>query len=329
MKATSFKALILSVLIFLGQPVFASEVDSFNKRYTPISDSLDIINKKTNELFQNAINEANVVKYHDEPLEHRRKFKACDEKRLYKSLRKRFRNHVFGELSPWIIKSKDVEKINVPIRDSIYADFKWYQAIIPGFYARISDPSGELLKMGPYLIGTDKFEHFMGSGFFMFRQKYLKGGSTRSAIKIGWKSEVGYMGLGTTGVLSYGDMVADFNGMRFWNHVLQKEQDVMGAEEKFNIGPYIICENEEWKKVKTFNWLDYLDHGYDEGINCSKYKNQSMLDSVEAKLSKLEDKENREYHCPLYPEKLKVVASKYKKFQKWLINLNGHQAVKK
>ncbi|MCO4794903.1 MAG: hypothetical protein KC493_14380 [Bacteriovoracaceae bacterium] len=294
----------------------ASEVDSFHKRYTPISDSLEPMNKKTNEFLEDALNMAN------------EKDKGCSKKVLYKSMRKFFRNHYFGKLNPWLLESDEIDKIVVGVKDSIYRDFKWYQALVPGLLGRINDPSGKLVKMGEFMVGTDKFEHFLGSGYMYFNKYYLKNKDLKDAFMIGWKSETGYMGAMTTGVMAYADMVANFNGMRFWNHVLAENEDVMGSEEKYNHGPYVACDNNKWVKVKDIDWIKYIDHAWDEGINCSKFRTKKMTKSVKKYIRTLELKEERRFTCPIYPKKLEVVTKKYTKFLKWLINNEGHKSIK-
>lgn len=293
-----------------------SEVDSFHNRYTPIADSMEPMNKKTNEFLLEALELANS------------KNKGCSEKVLYKSMRKYFRNHIFGQLNPWLLESDEIEKIVVGVRESIYRDFKWYQALVPGLVARINDPSGKLIKMGEHLVGTDKFEHFLGSGFAYFKKHYLKGKDIEDALMIGWKAETGYMGAMTTGVMSYADMVANFNGMRFWNHVLAKNVDILGDSEELNQGPYVTCEDNKWVKVKDIDWSVYIDHAWDEGINCSKFRTKKMTESVKGHIRSLETKEDRSFTCPLYPERLEVVSKKYSKFHRWLINTEGHKSLK-
>lgn len=42
-----------------------------------------------------------------------------------------------------------------------------------------------------------------------------------------------------TGVFSYGDLSAEFNGMRFWNHMLQLRDDILGSEQ--NLAPILFA----------------------------------------------------------------------------------------
>ena len=45
------------------------------------------------------------------------------------------------------------------------------------------------------------------------------------ALSWGEMREKGVYGFSTTGIFSYADLVANFNGYRFWNRVLKTEKD--------------------------------------------------------------------------------------------------------
>ncbi|OUR97237.1 hypothetical protein A9Q84_12995 [Halobacteriovorax marinus] len=302
----------LSILIFTLN-ASGSEIDSFLKREFPLTDSRKAINNKTRQLFAEAIERANS------------KDKGCSEKYLYKSLRKNFRNHVFGKLTPWIIATNEIERNEGHVRDTIYGDFKWYEAPIIGFLSKaFSDSTGHNINFGNYYIGTDKFEHFLGTGFNYFNKKYRKNWSTEKVLNIGVKAEFGFMGALTTGVISYADQVANFNGMRFWNHVLSNNPDILGEE----FGPYVVCSDNKWEVAKPIDWLNYVDHAWDEGINCSKFRTKRLLKSVKKRLANYQEKTGLEMTCPLDATKLETAKSKYTEFVDVLINEQGHQSVK-
>ena len=282
-------------------------------RENPLEDSKFLINEKAAFYLQNAIQRANS------------KSKGCNEKKLYKSLRKNFRNHVFGKLTPWIIETNEIEKNEGKVHESIYSGFRWYEAPIVGLMSKVfSDATGHNLKFGEYYIGTDKFEHFLGTGYKYFKKKYLKGGSTEDVLKIGLKSEFGLMGAVTTGVVSYADMVANFNGMRFWNHILSENEDVLGEE----FGPYVQCVDNKWIKANPIDFENYMDHGWDEGINCSKFRTKRLLKSVKKRLSNYSKKTGLIMSCPFDTRKNLLAQDKYGEFSNVLINNKGHQSIK-
>lgn len=308
-KTTPLVSLFLSALVSLS--AFGAEVDSFTRREVVLSDSLELLNKKSNEFFQKALDEANEKK------------RICHERTLYKSMRRYFNNQYRGDLGKYIVDAKDFDSNLIPVEETIYQDFKWYQSIIQGFWARrVTDPTAPNILVNGVLVGTDKFEHFMGSGFLYYRKNYIKGQGVREAMDIGYSAETGFMGAITTGVKAYGDLAANFNGMRFWNHVLQKYDDVLGEE--YNIGPYVECKNNKWVLVKELNWADYVDHSWDEGLNCSAFPNESIKRLVDARIARLEDQTGERRKCPVDPAKIQSVIPKYGIFADELINAKGH-----
>ncbi|WP_127715994.1 hypothetical protein [Halobacteriovorax sp. HLS] len=304
---------VIVLLFCVISSVYASEVDSFLKRENKLKDSRDAINEKTHFFLKDSLNRANS------------KGKGCNEKVLYKSLRKNFRNHVFGQLTPWIIATDEIEKNVGLVRETIYADFRWFEAPIVGLLSKfISDSTGHNIRFGQYYVGTDKFEHFLGTGFKYFTKKYKKGWSTEKVLNIGVKAEFGFMGATTTGVISYADMVANFNGMRFWNHILSENEDILGEE----FGPYVQCVDNKWVEAKPIDWLNYMDHAWDEGINCSKFRTKRLLKSVKKNLEKYSQETGIELTCPLSVEKLDIAKLKYNELSETLINSEGHQSIK-
>jgi hypothetical protein len=117
-----------------------------------------------------------------------------------------------------------------------------------------------------------------------------------------------------TGVFAFADLSANFNGMRFWNHMLQKRDDVMGKDH--NVGPYIECQDGKWVAVKGIDFREYIDASMDESINCSTFATNSGLRRFNAAI-KLIDPRNT---CPMDPALYKDMLTKYKKLSQWLIN---------
>lgn len=303
--------LLIGALLFSGT-VLASEIDSFNKRFYPLRDSSKYINKRFNLYFQDALNEANQYR------------KRCSSKELYDQLTDRFKNHAFDEFNKWLSKTNEVSTISTSIRDSIYKDFNIFQSVIQGGFARlISDPTGRVLNFNGIRVGTDKFEHMMGSGYKYFEIYFLENEPLQKVLNKGWKAETGILGAVTTGVMSYADMAANFQGMRFWNHVLQRGMDPLVQ----NIGPYVKCKNYEWVQVKKVDLTHYVGEEFDEGNNCSLFRTPKMLEDVLNRLRDYKERDpfKRDYTCPMEPRKIQRAKTRYgPELSSWLINDRGH-----
>jgi hypothetical protein len=304
------KTLVILGTMLLGLNAISAEVDQFTNRDEQLEDSSVLLNKKAGEMVKASLKEINETN------------SGCDEAQLYKELRKSFANHAKGQLTIYALKSDEIEKRKTKIQDSVFKDWTIFDGYIlgkPG--ANDSELAlSPLIKMGDITIGVDKFEHIFGRGFSYFTHHYLKGKSVEKTIKGGIFGEKTIYGGNklATGVFSYADLSANFNGMRFWNHVLQKREDVLGD----NFGPYIACQNNKWEQVKEIDFTHYFDSSMDEAINCSKFPTKKTAkkyaDNV-AKVMKgntLYDSEN----CPIDHQKLNQMEEKYGEFSKWIIN---------
>lgn len=314
------KNIIYLVIQFsLFSNLSASELDNFSYRYKPLKDSRAAINQKANEIVQRVVNKIN------------RKRSGCREKELYRQLRKPF-NIILkkSELVYWVEHNDKIEKFHPKAKNSIYKDWSVRESPAIRVYSKfVPIVMGPELNFGGHRIGLDKFEHMFLYGYQNFESFYLKKKGIYEILIKGFKEEYGYLGAGGTGVMSYGDLSADFNGMRFWNNFLKKRPDVLalyGYIKKVP-GPYVICENNRWKVNEEINFGDYIDDSMDEAINCSKFKKASMAKKVKNYLKNLEKKYKKRFTCPINPRSLKKMYKKYGRFAKYILNPDGHQAV--
>ncbi len=300
--------LFLLILPLLVSNTFAAEVDNFTFRNLKLKDATNEINSYGNTLFNEVIQKTNLTNNN------------CDELKLYKNLRKEFRNGYIGAFIDHIKNSEKIERQKTPFKKSIYSQFKAKDALVTGLLSkRIYDTSATVLNINGHQVGTDKFEHFSGTGFRYFKSFYLDNKSIEETVQIGFKDEYGILGAWSTGVISYGDLSAEFNGMRFWNHILQKKADILSE----NIGPYVVCEGDKWKQIKKIDWSYYVDEAWDEAINCSEFRTWTMVAKVKYKLKELSKVKKSRITCPLDPEKTQFLEDKYQQYGQYILNFKG------
>lgn len=299
---------LCSIVSLFLTSAYAAEVDNFTNRDSSLKDSSKQINDFGNKLFVSILNKTN------------RENAGCEEKKLYKNLRKEFRNGYIGEFLDYIKGSNELDRRVIPFKKSIYSLFSPKDAIVTGLLSkRLYDTSASVLNIKGHSVGTDKFEHFSGTGYNYFKSFYLDKKSLEETVEIGFGDEYGLLGAWSTGIISYGDLAAEFNGMRFWNHILQKRDDILAE----NIGPYVECQNNKWVQVKKIDWSFYVDDSWDEAINCSMYRNWTMVAKVKYKLKELTETTGKKTTCPISLEKTKNLEEKYQQFGQYILNFDG------
>lgn len=304
-------SLSLLGLLLLSKTLFAAETDTFTDRYLPLNDTVESLNSMANEAVVTSIEKTNAAG------------KGCIETDLYKELRKFFGNHTNSTLVEDYSKGVASDLRHIALEDSVYRHWSAWDGMGMGFGpARKSGLTmSPVIRIGQQLIGTDKLEHMYGQGFRYFERNYLDGKGPVTAMKFGVGFEKTILGgnkLGN-GVFSYGDLSANFNGMRFWNHMLLLREDILGPEHAQ--GPYITCKDNRWEQSNLIDFRNYIDDSMDEAINCSKFPSQKTADKFTATLKKMG------MACPLDRERLTNMQKKYGKISQWIINGKGTGAV--
>lgn len=290
----------------------AAEVDQFTRSGEFLGDSSDLVNTNANKAISASIKRANA------------KGTGCSEEELYDELKVHFANHTKGKLVIDIIENPAYPKRHIAVKDSVFQDWTVWDGIGLGFAMMASNgvTMSDIIRVGDNEVGVDKFEHMFGQGFNYFKKNYLKEKGEIAAVKkgiFGEKFLLGGQKIGN-GVFSYGDLSANFNGMRFWNHMLQRRDDVLGTDH--NIGPYVSCVNDKWVKAKEVDFKNYIDDSMNEALNCSKYPSDNTLKKFKNRLKIMG------VTCPMNQQKLDDLQVKYRQMSKWIINMDGPGEVK-
>ena len=237
-----------SAAFFAAFPAHAYEVDNFTGRNALLSgpeaaDALPALDAKINQIIERAIEIANT-----ESPGH------CNRVMLRQEVARWTGPDPISFLEFWATFTKSVKQSKVALEDSIYAGVPFKES--PGmWFAGI----GRSLNLNGHIVGTDKIGHFFMQGLDYFKRVQLEGESLDTVLRTE-HGEDGVWGLKMTGVKSYADMAANYQGYRFWSELY------MGAK------PYARCEQERrWVRARTFTWADYVSDAWDEAINCSEY----------------------------------------------------------
>ena len=321
---------------FVFQASFAAEIDSVTPRKLKLENSLTIINTIFNQRMQEAIQKANAQQDdfddidEDEYIDESEKL-FCDEEVLYNELRKAIYQSFTAS---WGLKGYDLDKqlrgllirqsYSLSLNDSIYRDIDYLE----GFSLNLKELS-DVVNINGFLIGLDKIGHFFAEGWQYFELTQNENNSIEQALEWGKEQEAGKFGYSTTGIFSFADLVANFNGWRFWNKVLLKEDDPLkGVLANFFNRPYITCDIQiiasiknrkivkAWEYNSRFDLSDYVDGTWDEGNNCNSYHDPIIEEKVTLRIKNVDP----DFSCPFITEYCLESQEKYDYYAKYVLH---------
>ena len=264
----------LMVCFAWTSPALSSEADHWTHRYSPMRDSLAILNDNVNGGMRSAVGSANS------------RGPGCSSKRLYRRVRKTFIRFGISKFEGRIKRNKEIDQYPIG-KGSVYQDFR-FLSLHPSIL-QLRSLQASLLKVGGIPVGADKFSHFFTEGWHYFKRADLQGRGLEAALKFGRKRESGFWGEITTGVYSYADLLSSYQGLLFWRRIL-------GGE-----APYVVCRGDRWVLQLTVDWMDYIDQGWDEGNNCNEFRACKMEEWFNRRIDELEKRSGRPMTCPIRP----------------------------
>ena len=235
----------LGGLLLLAPPrICAYETDQFSNRLQPLADSTAALDQRVNESIAAAAlshrgsrNEARVVDaiYHDIG-----------------------GHHWVDKIERWAMKSDAVDR-NTPDRyDSIYQGHPFWATRVAALFG-----VGPTIKVNGTLIGSDKLGHFLSQGrkFWRRYQRYLDEGKAAEHSAYTERALFGQM---TTGVYSNADLVANYEGYRFYRSLF--DDDIVGGK------PAILrWKDDHWVVQRRFTWADHVNAYWDEALNVNHF----------------------------------------------------------
>lgn len=255
--------MILLILLF-SLAGHASEPDNFTRRNTPPQ------NQVVNQYVQQMLKE--VAFYHNA---NNKDSQKCDETLLTKLVERKFNTN-------WA----DVGPLDLAVKAKNSSDHDKNYLLRGLVYEKYFTSSYTLKLQGKnYSVGLDKIDHFFSHGALYWKvldqnpnysqEKMLK------ALELGLQQESGPWGLKLSGVKSYADLVANYQGVKFWRDLRHGKP------------PFLSCEKGKFVVKKQFRIEDYMTGAVDEAMNCSSYESPKMAQTILQRTEALKRK------CPL------------------------------
>ena len=280
----------------------SSEIESYSKYHSPIEDSSRQLNDYTNRVIESAVADAN-------------QHATCSNVRLIRAVSERLSRPLVSQLESHVLNNSEHYPQNrYRVDRSSFRGFFVLHVMDAVPIGRL----GSLVRIGNVYTGTDKIGHFHTEGYRYFRKHYLEGKPLEEVLQWGDRTERSYFGGYATGIYSWGDLSANFNGMRFFADL------VPGYEDPLNINhaPMIQCENNQWVIGRKFDWRDYIDHSFDEGINCNSFSRKGLLDKHLVNVGLLSRKHGIDVGCYPAPSQIEAIKNKYKEYYPYIFNLS-------
>jgi hypothetical protein len=249
----------LAIVAFVPGLLHAREVDQFSDRLFQVrhlADSSAVIDARMNEMLRSIAAALSEARPTNQPDRDRIVYDAFQGDRF------EFVAQLRTPFESWVRDDADVELFHVDGR-GIYGGDVDYDDMGMAWYIE----SAPVIRLGPLLVGIDKLGHFIGQGWFYYR-RYERIRNADPAVhddevlrrvrEYGHELEVGYQGLVGTGVYSYADLAANWQGMQFYRSLFAGPS------------PYFQATHGRYRLVREFHILDYATDDWDEVQNPSR-----------------------------------------------------------
>lgn len=239
-----YPIIFLVVLGMTTSLAYAYETDQHHNRDQVVADSTVVLNTKVNETISAIA--AEWSEGHDEMM-------FVDE--IYGRIGGL---HYVDKLERWAMTTPDLERLDTERYDSIYSGYPLWSLRVATLFG-----IGKTIRLNDELVGTDKIGHFISQGR-KFYKRYLKLGSELEAAKRSTLTEKAIFGQATTGSFSNADLVANFEGYRFYRSLF---------EDDFIPGKVAILRwsDDHWVVQRDFDWADHVNAFWDEALNPNQY----------------------------------------------------------
>lgn len=239
---------------------------------------------------------------------------SCNAEALHDAILKRLGGFLIAEIERWSYTNRDLKTYGpfnvINEYGTVYSD------------TGVSGCCADIMKINNSLVSLDKLGHFISHGYEyfeisqrktgdIFESLHTKMGKTSipfaaglkgesGALEFGHRQEAGGWGILSSGVYSYADLAANYDGMKFWKQLTTGEN------------PYFACRNGEWRRTREFNWSEYVSDAWDEGINCNRYSSGTVRESVATRIKEVQSAAGKTVlTCPVEPEKCISLRARY------------------
>jgi hypothetical protein len=242
-RAPRLRVAVAALLLAAGA-ARGYETDQFNHRLTALADSREAMNRHVNEALAEVVAEAGPRR---------------DERRIVRAVYRKLGGlHWVDRIERWVMKSPEIARLDTPRHRSIYAGHPLHATRVTKLFG-----VGATFKLDGVLVGSDKLGHFFSQGRKFWRRWKRHGDEARAAERSAY-TERAIFGRLTTGDYSNADLVANYEGHRFYRSLFE---DAIAAGK-----PAILAWNgSHWTLQRPFDWADHVNPYWDEALFPNDY----------------------------------------------------------
>ena len=230
------------LLLVFSSGASAYESDQYTNRTQDISDSLDLLDGAVNKAFQDILARKNAPRT-----------KSTIAKAIYFEIGGLY---WADKIERWAAKSPEVEKYDQTRRDSVYKGMPFWATRVNFIFG-----VGRSFRVNGVMVGSDKFGHFVSQGYKYYRRE-LRGEPREKLLRKGWFAERWIYGELTTGVFSNADLVANYEGWRFYQSLF--EDNVVEGKTAI-----LMLDGDSYAQQRPFSFADHINDYWDEALNPS------------------------------------------------------------
>ena len=242
--AESFATLVALVVAVWPENLPAHETDQFSNRADPIADSTEVLNREVNRKIAEVVSERRL---------------DDDRMRIVNGLFRKLGSRLLVDrIEKWAIRSPEVEKLDTGRYDSVYSGHPIWAVRVTKIFG-----VGQTIRVNDQLIGTDKLGHFISQGRKYYR-RFLRLNSEKEAARQSAYAEFLVFGQLSNGNFSNADLVANYEGHRFFRSLF--EDDIVPGKRAI-----LHWDGEGWIIQREFDWADHVNEYWDEALNVNHY----------------------------------------------------------
>jgi hypothetical protein len=231
----------------------AYEVDAWTPRTVGVDDALPLANAYFEGLLDQAVAETRCDGSDEEVRRDlARAIRRTTARRVMLTDRRGLSRMGHGLYSGWLESETAIPRVQTG-NDGVFATVR----LSDGFILHAAGTAATV-RFGDVLLGTDKVDHFLATGFSYFR--WSRGGEKpeRAAVR-GIRTERTFLGQLTSRSFSHADLAANWDGYAFYAGLLTPGSVLQRGADGCPV------------RVASWDWDDWVQPDWDEFVNPSVY----------------------------------------------------------